>query len=69
MRGWSQTPIKTVNMNQDIFKDELPSPIKNPSPHVTRRVVDRRKNYLVQKGGINMIDRYDRVERGGGVDG
>ena len=57
MRGWSQTPIKTINMSEDIFRDELPTPITNPSPHVVRRVVDRKKSFLIHRG--NAVDRYD----------
>ena len=56
MRGWSQTPIKTINMSEDIFRDELPTPITNPSPHVVRRVVDRKKSFL-NRG--NAVERYD----------
>ena len=49
MRGWSQPPIKTINMSDSIFRDDLNCATEVPQIHVNRRTVDRRSSYMLNK--------------------
>ena len=46
MKGWSQTPLKTINMSQDVFLEEPIYTTGALSPPATRRSADRKLIYL-----------------------
>lgn len=49
MRGWTHTPIKTVNMSEDIFKDEIEPQTTSNATYYNRHTIDRKSIYAMNR--------------------
>ena len=46
MRGWSHTPIKTIDITSAVFRDDLPQPKEKLPLTMLRRINEHKKGHL-----------------------